>query len=206
MLAQQLDELLNQYLPHLHVDQISRLKHYLLMLKKWNNVYNLTSITTAKAMVLRHILDSLSISPLIQGDKILDVGTGAGLPGIPLAIANPDKQFYLLDSNQKKIRFLQQVKLELELSNVTVVNARVEGYQPEICFETIMARAFSSLNEFLVQTKHLLCSSGVFLAMKGVYPLSELETISKDFKVKGVEPLHVVDLNAERHVVIAERT
>ena len=153
MIAIEIKDLLLEYLPGLDPEKIFKFSKYLYLMKKWNRVYNLTSITTTKAMVLRHIMDSLSINNYLKGDNIIDVGTGAGLPGIPLAIFNEDKAFFLLDSNNKKIRFLHQVKIELELDNVVVVQARVEDYKGPVCFDTILARAFSSLNEFLVATK-----------------------------------------------------
>ena len=205
MIAIEIKDLLLEYLPGLDPEKIFKFSKYLYLMKKWNRVYNLTSITTTKAMVLRHIMDSLSINNYLKGDNIIDVGTGAGLPGIPLAIFNEDKAFFLLDSNNKKIRFLHQVKIELELDNVVVVQARVEDYKGPVCFDTILARAFSSLNEFLVATKHLVCPDGVFLSMKGVYPLSELESVNRGFVIEKVEPLHVKDLNAERHIVIAKK-
>lgn len=202
MIAVQIKELLNEYLPDLSSEQIYKLQQYLFLLKKWNRAYNLTSITTTKAMVIRHILDSLSISPYLKGDHIIDVGTGAGLPGIPLSIVNPDREFFLLDSNNKKSRFLKQVKMDLDLDNVVIIHNRIEAYNPPIRFDTAVARAFSSLNEFLVLTKHLVCKDGgQFLAMKGVYPLSEVDSLTDGFVVDAVERLQIPDLEAERHVV-----
>jgi len=201
MIATEVKELLVEYLPDLDPEKIFKLSKYLYLMKKWNRVYNLTSITTTKAMVIRHILDSLSIQPYLHGENIIDVGTGAGLPGIPLAIVNDDKTFFLLDSNNKKTRFLQQVKIELELDNVVVVQTRVETYKPPVLFDTVLARAFSSLNEFLILTKHLIDNQGVFLAMKGVYPLFELESLSPGFVVEKADPLNIPDLDAERHIV-----
>lgn len=202
MIAVQIKELLNEYLPDLSSEQIYKLQQYLFLLKKWNRAYNLTSITTTKAMVIRHVLDSLSISPYLKGDHIIDVGTGAGLPGIPLSIVNPDREFFLLDSNNKKSRFLKQVKMDLDLDNVVVIHNRIEAYNPPIRFDTAVARAFSSLNEFLLNTQHLVCKDGgQFLAMKGVYPLSEIESLTEGFTVDEVERLQIPDLEAERHVV-----
>ncbi|OGT30045.1 MAG: hypothetical protein A3E87_09965 [Gammaproteobacteria bacterium RIFCSPHIGHO2_12_FULL_35_23] len=194
-------ELLKEYLPTIASEQSYKLQQFLFLLKKWNRAYNLTSITTNKAMVIRHILDSLSISPFLKGDNIIDIGTGAGLPGIPLSIMNPDYEFFLLDSNNKKARFLKQAKLELDLDNIAIIYSRVEEYKPPIRFDTVIARAFSSLNEFLIYSKHLICKDGIFLAMKGVHPLSEIENMSKDFKVNEIIKLDVPGLEAERHVV-----
>ncbi len=202
MIAVQIKDLLNEYLPDLSSEQIYKLQQYLFLLKKWNRAYNLTSITTTKAMVIRHVLDSLSVSPYLKGDHIIDVGTGAGLPGIPLSIVNPDLEFFLLDSNNKKSRFLKQAKMDLDLDNVAIIHSRVESYNPPIRFDTAIARAFSSLNEFLLNTKHLVCKDGgQFLAMKGVYPLSELEALTDGFVIDAVDRLEVPDLGAERHVV-----
>jgi 16S rRNA (guanine527-N7)-methyltransferase len=204
MSARFIQELLREYLPDLPNKQVYMLNNYLFLLKKWNKVYNLTSITTAKAMVIRHVLDSLSISEYLQGKRIIDVGTGAGLPGIPLAICNPDIHFVLLDSNGKKERFLQQAKIELRLRNIEIVGERVEDYKPASLFDSVISRAFSSLNEFLTMTKHLACGNAVYIAMKGVYPLTELDSISKDFYLDKVEKLLVPGLNADRHAICAK--
>jgi 16S rRNA (guanine527-N7)-methyltransferase len=201
MIAVQMKEMLQEYLPDLSSEQIYKLQTYLHLLKKWNRAYNLTSITTSRAMVIRHVLDSLSISPYLKGEHIIDIGTGAGLPGIPLSIVNPDKEFFLLDSNNKKARFLKHAKMELDLDNVAVIHNRVEAYDPPVRFDTAVARAFSSLNEFLVYSKHLLASDGQFLAMKGVYPLSEVECVEEGYNIEEVIRLEVPDLDAERHVV-----
>lgn len=178
-----------------------QLVDYLLLLEKWNNTYNLTSIRDVNDMISHHIFDSLVVSPYIKGKNILDVGTGAGLPGMPLAITMPDKQFVLLDSNGKKTRFLTHVMQMLKISNVEVVQARVETYKPKICFDTIISRAFSAISDFLANTNHLLCSEGEFLAMKGQYPQEELTAVNSDFNVIEIKPLEVPELNAERHLV-----
>ena len=205
MIVNEIRDFLVAYLPNLDQEKLFKLAKYLGLMKKWNRVYNLTSITTSKAMVLRHIMDSLSIAPYLKGENVIDVGTGAGLPGIPLSILEEERTFFLLDSNNKKIRFLQQAKMELELDNVVIVNSRVESYIPPVCFDTIVARAFSSLNEFLLATQHLVCDDGLFVAMKGVYPLSEIETLHSSFVLEKVEPLEVKDLNAERHAVVIRK-
>lgn len=206
MIAVQIKELLIEYLPDLTNEQLYKLQQYLFLLKKWNRAYNLTSITTSKAMVIRHILDSLSVSSYLKGEHVIDVGTGAGLPGIPLSIVNPDYEFFLLDSNNKKARFLKQVKMDLDLDNVAIIHNRAELYNPPVKFDTVVARAFSSINEFLAYSQHLICKDGQFLAMKGVYPLSEMEAITPGFVVNDVIKLTVPDLEAERHLVMISFT
>lgn len=195
-------KLLKHYLSNeLSNDQIILLERYLLLLQKWNRAYNLTSITDPKEMVIKHILDSLSVGAYLQGDQVIDVGAGAGLPGIPLAIFYPNKQLTLLDSNGKKTRFLAQAKAELQLNNVNVVHSRVEAFSPEQCFDTVISRAFATISDMLLWTKHLCCPKGVFLAMKGAYPTDEINKIGDQFLIKDVIRLEVPDLNAERHLV-----
>lgn len=182
-----------------------QLVNYLLLLEKWNQTYNLTSVRDPKEMVTQHILDSLSIAPYLHGKNILDVGTGAGLPGIPLALTQPERQLTLLDSNGKKTRFLIHVIQSLNLTNVKVAQARAEAFSSEPCFDTIISRAFSSLADFLQKTQHLCCKTGIFLAMKGQYPSEELTAINSDFTVLNVEKLNIPGLNAERHVVLIKK-
>jgi len=177
---------------------------YLELLYKWNKVTNLTAIRDPIEMVMQHILDSLAILPFLQGQRFIDVGTGAGLPGIPLAIIQPDKQFFLLDSNSKKTRFLTQVVLELGLKNVLVIHARCEQFQPEQCFDAVITRAFSSLKQMLALTQHMLCAQGEFLAMKGVYPEDEIKEIPKKFKMIEVHELKIKGLNQNRCLVRLE--
>jgi 16S rRNA (guanine527-N7)-methyltransferase len=179
----------------------TQLVRYIELIAQWNRVFNLTAIRDLDTMVTRHLLDSLTIRPFIKGKNILDVGTGAGLPGIPLAIVMPDRQFVLLDSNQKKTRFLQQTCYQMRLRNVRVVHQRVEEYQAEPLFDSIVSRAFSTLREFLTLTQHLVKPDGQILAMKGVYPLTELQEIAAPFKIINTHPLKVPKLDAERHVV-----
>jgi 16S rRNA (guanine527-N7)-methyltransferase len=175
--------------------------HYLDLLAKWNKIYNLTSIRDPNDMVMLHILDSLSINPYLHGTRILDVGTGAGLPGIPLAIIQPEKKFTLMDSNSKKTRFLTQVVLELKLTNVEVIHSRCEDLRPEQPFDSILSRAFASLRVMLEATHHLVAKHGRFLAMKGVYPESEIQELQQGFKVLAVHKLVINGLAAERHLV-----
>lgn len=174
------------------VNLCAPLTQYLLLLDKWNAAYNLTAIRDLETMVSKHLLDSLAILPWLNGKLILDVGTGAGLPGIPLAIAQPERQFVLLDSNGKKVRFLQEVKRQLALPNLEVVQFRVENYHPKQGFDTVLSRAFSSLEQMIFWTQHLISPEGVWLAMKGRYPEEELAQLDKNFRVhtytvKGLE-------------------
>ncbi|WP_263081409.1 16S rRNA (guanine(527)-N(7))-methyltransferase RsmG [Endozoicomonas sp. Mp262] len=184
--------------------QARSLGQYVELLAKWNKAYNLTAVREPDQMVSRHILDSLSIVPYIKGDNILDVGSGPGLPGIPLAIMYPEKRITTLDSNGKKTRFMTQAKIEMGLKNLTVVNTRVESYQPDHLFDGITSRAFSSLSDMVEGTKHLLADSGVYLAMKGLYPEEELSELTQQFSCELVESisLNVPGSDGERHLVI----
>lgn len=186
--------------------QHSQLLAYLALLIKWNKAYNLTAVRNPDEMVSRHLLDSLSLLPFIDGDSWLDVGSGGGMPGIPLAILFPDKQFTLLDSNGKKTRFLTQVKLELKLGNVQVVNARVESLQPEQPFAGIVSRAFSSLADFANWTRHLGNQHSQWLAMKGLHPGDELQALPNDFTLQGEHALAVPGCQGQRHLLILRRT
>ena len=182
--------------------QVEQLLAYLEMLQRWNKAYNLTAIREPIQMVRLHLLDSLAIHPYVQGVKyIIDVGTGPGLPGIPLAILNPDTNFTLLDSNGKKTRFLFQAINDLSLANVKEINHRVEKYQPEQSFDIVLSRAFSSISDMLTQCDHLVSDSGCFLAMKGKKPDSELSQITKDYKVVDLSHINVPQVDSERHLI-----
>jgi len=184
-------------------DRVQRqLIDFLHLLVKWNRAYNLTAVRQPEQMVTRHLLDSLVIGPYLQGRRILDVGTGAGLPGIPLALAYPACRFTLLDSNGKKIRFVTQVVAELGLENVDVVQSRVEAYQPVSRFDTITARAYSSIEELVEQTAHLLAEGGQYLIMKGAYPVAEIEAMPAGYHLEAIHQLQVPKLDAERHLLI----
>lgn len=178
-----------------------RLIQYVQLLIKWNRVYNLTSVRKPEDIIVRHILDSLTVVPYLQAKRVLDVGTGAGLPGIPLAFACPDIQFVLLDSNNKKIRFVRQALSELGLTNVEAEQLRIEEYKPDIKFDAVISRAYSSVLEMLEQSRRLLNPGGRVLAMKGVYPLAEMEVLDKGAAPEVVS-LKVPGLDAERHLVM----
>lgn len=174
---------------------------YLVLLARWNRVYNLTAIRAPGEMVIRHLLDSLSVARDVTGPRVLDVGTGAGLPGIPLALAHPEWQFVLLDSNAKKTRFVTQAAAELHFSNVGVVTSRVESYRPAQCFGTLICRAFGSLTDILAHTRHLYCPGGGLVAMKGEYPATELQSLPPDVTVAEIRAVTVPGLAAQRHMV-----
>ncbi|HID45506.1 MAG TPA: 16S rRNA (guanine(527)-N(7))-methyltransferase RsmG [Chromatiaceae bacterium] len=174
---------------------------YLALLEKWNKAFNLTAVRDPLKMVSRQLLDSLSIQHLLEGDHILDVGSGAGLPGIPLSILNPGRSFTLLDTNSKKTRFLRQAKLELQLDNVDVEQTRVEQFQPRRLFDVITSRAFASLPDMLQLTRHLLAPGGCWLAMKGVAPGDELESLSGKY-FHEIQALHVANESGQRHGIL----
>ena len=181
--------------------QVSRLLAYLELLQRWNRAYNLTAIRDPDEMVIRHLLDSLSVLPWIRGTRVLDAGTGAGLPGVPLAIARPDLTVTLLDSAGKKVRFLNHVARELRLENVLPVQARLESFQPESDCDTIISRAFSSLAAFARAARHL-AGDARLLAMKGRYPVEELDSLPCWVRVESVQKLAVPGLQEDRHLVI----
>ena len=171
------------------------------LIEKWNRVYNLTAVREPEEMITRHLLDSLAVMPYVQGRRVLDIGCGAGLPGLPLAIALPDTHFTLLDANAKKTRFVMQAAVELGLANVAVVQTRVEKYLPTHKFDTLIARAVASVAEILHAAQHLCVSDSEFLFMKGAYPGQELADMPGEFKMIEVIKLRVPGLNAERHLV-----
>lgn len=178
-----------------------RLTAYLALLERWNRAYNLTAVREPEAMVIRHLLDSLSILPWLEGPRVLDVGSGAGLPGIPLAIAQPECEFCLLDSNGKRTRFLTQAAMELGLPNVGVVRSRVEDYRPVTLFNSVVSRAFATLSELVADAGRLCAPTGRLLAMKGVFPDDELARLPPMYQLVAVYPLRVPHLDAERHLV-----
>lgn len=183
----------------------SKLLQYLALLEKWNQVYNLTAIRDVGRMVSGHLLDCLSVVPYLTGTRMLDVGSGAGFPGIPVAVAVPDIRVALLDSNQKKAAFLRQAVADLQLKNADVVCERVEAWHAGEKFDFIISRAFAEIAEFIALTRHLLAPRGVFGAMKGVYPFEEIERLPRDFRVRQAHALAVPGLQGERHLVLIER-
>ena len=185
--------------------QNESLIQYLELLIKWNKAYNLTAIRDPKEMFIKHLLDSLSIAPFIKGSNILDVGTGPGLPGIPLAILFPEKNFVLLDSNGKKTRFLVQAKLSLGLSNIEVQNQRVEQLDASTKFDQIVSRAFTALDNMVSLCKHLLSSNGMFLAMKGLIPEKEIALLDAEYALAEVIPLSVPGCMEQRHLIIIKK-
>lgn len=182
--------------------QFEQLSHYLDLLWRWNRHFNLTAVREREAMVTRHLLDSLSVLPVLPAGRILDVGAGAGLPGIPLAITTPDRNFVLLDSNGKKTRFMFQATSELRLPNCRVVQARVETWHDRRPFDAVLSRAFASLADMVDTCAHLLAPQGVFLAMKGRPTADELAAARSRADIVAVTPLAVPGLDAERCVVI----
>lgn len=190
-----------------HLDEAieEKLVQFVTLLLHWNKVFRLTAITDPEEVVWLHLMDSLSIMPYVQGERIADVGSGGGLPGIPLALVFPEKKFVLIDSNGKKTRFLQQAILELKLTNTTVHHGRVEEWRSEEGFDCILTRAFSSLDTMLAQTGHLVRGNGTFLAMKGACPDAELANLPEGYKVTQVHRLSIDGLTAERHLVCLER-
>lgn len=182
--------------------QIEQLLKFIKLIEKWNKAYNLTAVRDLREMVSMHLLDSLVILPHIKASTIADIGTGAGLPGIPLAIALPDYQFTLVDSNSKKTRFVQQAVLELQLKNVEVVHSRVELLQPNHLFSTVISRAFASMPDILALTQHLQADDGVLLAMKGQIPAQELAELTETYRVI---PISVPGIDAERCLIELER-
>jgi 16S rRNA (guanine527-N7)-methyltransferase len=182
-----------------------RLLDFTELLEKWNRVYNLTGIRGVEQIVSGHLLDCLAIVPHVKAERALDVGSGAGFPGIPLAIARPAMQMTLLDSNQKKAAFLRQAVGDLQLDNATVVEERVESWQPQEKFDLIVSRALADTGEFVRGARHLLAPGGVFAAMKGVVPRDELEDLPQGYRVSEIVPLTVPGLEAQRHLILVER-
>ncbi|MCM2678114.1 16S rRNA (guanine(527)-N(7))-methyltransferase RsmG [Echinimonas agarilytica] len=184
--------------------QKQQLVGYVELLDKWNKAYNLTSVRNPDEMMVRHILDSLTVAQHLASDaSYIDVGTGPGLPGIPLAIAMPNANFTLLDSLGKRVRFMMQVKHLLKLDNINPIQSRVEAHQPPAPYDAILSRAFASINDMLNWCGHL---GQQFLAMKGVYPEQEIADLPNEFELKTSHSLDVYELSEERHLVVIEKT
>lgn len=184
-------------------DKEASLLDYLALLQKWNKTYNLTAIHEPERMLTHHLLDSLAILPQVTADRLLDVGAGAGLPGIPLAIVRPDLAVTLIDASHKKAAFMQQVAIELKLANVTALHGRVEDLDPATKYPQVVSRAFSDLNDFVRLTAPLLAEGGEWLAMKGLYPNEEIAQL-KGARVKRDIELHVPGLDADRRLIVLE--
>ena len=186
-------------------EQRDMLLAYLQLLMTWNKAYNLTAIRDPGEMIRLHLLDSLAVLSHISGKRLIDVGTGAGLPGIPLAIMCPERDFTLLDSNGKKTRFLFQARCDLGLSNLKEINSRVENHRPEVPYDAVLSRAFTSVADMVKKCYHLLSPEGLFLAMKGKFPQSELSEVGKDYKVNASHTLQVPGVDGERHLIVISR-
>ena len=182
--------------------QKNQLVAYVDMLNKWNKAYNLTSVRDPNEMLVRHILDSIVVAPHLQGERFIDVGTGPGLPGIPLSIVRPESHFTLLDSLGKRVRFLRQVQHELKLENIEPVQSRVEDFPSEPPFDGVISRAFASLNDMVSWCKHLPGQNGGFYALKGLVPDDEIAQLPDGFSVENITKLRVPQLEGERHLVI----
>jgi 16S rRNA (guanine527-N7)-methyltransferase len=184
---------------------IDALLCYISELSRWNQAYNLTAVRDPRDMIERHLLDSLAVVPFLQGDTVLDVGAGAGLPGVPLAIAYPQRQFCLLDSNGKKTRFMQHVVRVLGLQNVDVVQARIEQFTPEQVFSAVISRAFSALANYVQSVHHVLAPGGVIYAMKGALDDHELRQLPTGFRIRATRALSIAGLaDAQRHLLEVE--
>ena len=181
-----------------------KLLDYLALIAKWNRVHNLTAVRESAKMVSNHLLDCLAVVPHLEAYTVLDVGSGAGLPGIPLALMWPQSSVTLLDSNHKKAAFLRQAVIELELRNADVVCERVEAWQPQREFDLVISRAFSDLPEFLNLAGRLCAAHGTVAAMKGIYPYEELAQLPRESKLRSVVPVKVPGLRAERHLILLD--
>jgi len=191
---------------YLSESQLAQCVQYVALLDKWNSAYNLTSIRDPQEMLIKHVLDSLVVAPYLTGQRFIDVGTGPGLPGVLLAIYYPDKDFTLLDSLGKRIRFLNQVKMQLKLQNITPIQSRVEDHQPVPGYDGVISRAFASLNDMLSWCKHLPAPNGRFFAMKGAAVQEEIAALPDFVKVDAIHNLQVPQLDAQRHLVVLSKS
>lgn len=204
-LSEKLETLLKQTALSITEQQKFQLVQLVMLLNKWNKAYNLTSVRDPMEMLLKHILDSVVVSPYLQGQRFIDVGTGPGLPGLPLAIINPDKHFVLLDSLGKRISFIRNAVRELGLNNVEAVLSRVENYQPEQLFDGILSRAFASLKDMTNWCQHLPNEKGCFYALKGIYQQAEIDELNNHFQLQQAISLQIPQLMAERHLLIVKK-
>ena len=201
--AEQLQQGLITMSIDLSAAQQEMLLSYITLLYKWNRIYSLTALHEQDKAVSHHLLDSLSLLPFLPAGRLLDVGSGGGTPGIPLAIARPEQQVTLLDSNSKKSSFLQQAAIELGLVNISVHCGRVERYHPvHDGYAVIVSRAFAELRDFANLSRHLLQPEGVWIAMKGVWPYEEIAQLPDDIHVRDVYPLSVPGVDGERHAIV----
>jgi 16S rRNA (guanine527-N7)-methyltransferase len=208
MLKTKLIQLISKTDLQISEEQVDQLIGYVEMLNKWNKAYNLTSVREPEVMLVKHIMDSIVVSPYLQQAKeinnnFIDVGTGPGLPGIPLAIVNPKLKFTLLDSLGKRVRFLKQVKFELGLTNIEPVQSRVEEFSGE--FAGILSRAFASITDMVEWSHHLLAKDGYFFALKGQLSKEEIEALPEFVKVESSIQLEVPELDGERHLVLLKQ-
>uniref|UniRef100_A0A486XTU5 Ribosomal RNA small subunit methyltransferase G n=1 Tax=Rheinheimera sp. BAL341 TaxID=1708203 RepID=A0A486XTU5_9GAMM len=203
-MLEQLKALVAQTQLVLSEQQLQQCIAYVQLLDKWNSAYNLTSVRDPKEMLIKHVMDSLVIAPYLTGERFIDVGTGPGLPGVLLAIYYPDKHFTLLDSLGKRIRFLNQVKLQLKLENIEPLQSRVEDHHPQQGYDGVISRAFASINDMLSWCRHLPATNGRFFAMKGAAVQEEIAALPDFVKVAAIHPLAVPQLQAQRHLVILD--
>jgi 16S rRNA (guanine527-N7)-methyltransferase len=192
-------------IPGASAQQQQQLDLYISLLAQWNRVYNLIGQAHAQDLFTQVILDSLSVQDYLVGKRIVDIGTGAGIPGIPLAIMQPDKQFTLLDSRSKRIHFLRQVQQACQIKNIEIVHSRVEAYNPDFVFDCVLSRAFASLADMLEMTQHLIGPQGRWLAMKGPKWQQELENISKHFKLLHSYSIQLPGCDKQRYLLELSR-
>ncbi|HAT40417.1 MAG TPA: 16S rRNA (guanine(527)-N(7))-methyltransferase RsmG [Rheinheimera sp.] len=203
---ERLKQLVAQTSLQLTDQQLQQLVSYVQLLDKWNSAYNLTSVRDPQEMLVKHILDSIVVAPYLHGSQIIDVGTGPGLPGVPLAICCPDKSFTLLDSLGKRIRFLNQVKIQLKLNNIQPLQSRVEDHHPVAGYDSVVSRAFASMTDMVTWCQHLPSINGQFLAMKGAQVQEEIAALPDFVKVVDTIELHVPELVGQRYLVRLQRS
>ncbi|MFC3094172.1 16S rRNA (guanine(527)-N(7))-methyltransferase RsmG [Alteromonas sediminis] len=206
VLESQLKQAASQFDFGISETQQAKLIDYVCMIHKWNKAYNLTSVREPEAMLTKHIVDSVAVMPYLQGSRFIDVGTGPGLPGIPLAIMMPHAQFTLLDSLGKRVRFMKQCAHEMKIENIFPIQSRVEDHCPEKVYDGVLSRAFASLKDMLHWCEHLVDSKGAFFALKGQLPSEELAQIPGHFTVETAETLLVPGLEGQRHLVVIKKT